>query len=97
MTWCVNDVDFDTLHANENPENGLATAAKGNNFHQSQSSSKMWDEWSVYLIADSCVLGQDSDAALALDVIAVHDSLLCVLVGSEDFALLKHRVHLHKP
>ncbi len=57
----------------------------------------MWDEWSVYLIADSCVLGQDGNAALALDVIAVHDSFLCVLVGSEDFALLEHRVHLHKP
>lgn len=51
----------------------------------------------MYLIADSCVLGQDGDTALALDVIAVHDSFLCVLVGSKNFALLEHRVHLHKP
>lgn len=57
----------------------------------------MCDEWSVYLIADSGVLGQDGDTALTLDVIAVHDSFLCVLVGSEDLALLEHRVHLHKP
>jgi len=57
----------------------------------------IWDEWSVYLIADSCVLGQDGNTTLALDVIAVHDSFLCVLVGSEDFALLEHRVHLHEP
>lgn len=56
----------------------------------------IWDEWSVYLIADSGVLGQDGDTALTLDVIAVHDSFLCVLIGSEDLALL-HRVHLHKP
>ena len=57
----------------------------------------MYDEWSVYLIADSCVLGQDGDTTLALNVIAVHDSFLRVLVGSEDFALFEHRIHLHKP
>ena len=51
----------------------------------------------MYLIADSCVLGQNGNTTFALDVIAVHDSFLCVLVGSEDFALLEHRVHLHKP
>ena len=97
MTWCVNDVDFDALRANENLQDSLATAAEGNNFDKSQRSSRMWDEWSVHLIADSCVLGQDGNTALALDVIAVHDSFLCMLIGSEDFALLKHRVHLHKP
>ena len=42
------------------------------------------------LVADCCILGQDGDAPFPLNVVAVHDTLLRMLICSEHFALLKH-------
>ena len=44
-------------------------------------------------IGDRRVLGDDGDAALALEVAPIHDALAHVLVGAKDVALLKHPVH----
>ena len=43
-------------------------------------------------VLDGGVLGEDRDAALALEVVRVHHSLHDVLVGAEDAALVQHRV-----
>ena len=39
------------------------------------------------------VLGQNGDAALALQVVGVHDALDHMLVGAESAALPQHGVH----
>ena len=44
-------------------------------------------------VVDGGVLGQDGDAALALQVVGVHDPLAVLLVGAEHPALLQQRVH----
>ena len=45
------------------------------------------------LIADAGDLGQDGDAALALQVVGVHDALDMHFVFPEDAALVEHGVH----
>ena len=45
------------------------------------------------VIEDGGVLGQNGDAALALQVIGVHDPLDDVLIGAESAALLQHSVN----
>ena len=47
-----------------------------------------------YLVSNCSILGQNGDTTLSLNVIAVHDTLLGMLVSPEDFALLEHGVHL---
>ena len=47
--------------------------------------------WS--LIVDGRVLGQNRDAALALELVRVHDPLGHALVGPEDAALMQQGVH----
>ena len=44
-------------------------------------------------VGDRRVLGNDGDAALALQIHLVHDALGDGLVGAEDAALLEHPVH----
>ena len=44
-------------------------------------------------VAHGGVLGQDGDAALALDVAGVHDPILHLLVFAEDARLLEHLLH----
>jgi len=44
------------------------------------------------LVVDGGVLRQDGDAALALEVVAVHYAIDHPLVGAEDSALMQHRV-----
>jgi len=43
-------------------------------------------------VADGCVLGEDGDALLALEVVGVHDQRADVLVVSEGVALLEKRI-----
>ena len=43
-------------------------------------------------VVDRGVLGEDRDAALALEVVRVHDALAVLLVGAEDAALLEQGV-----
>jgi hypothetical protein len=43
---------------------------------------------------DGCVLGQDGDATLPFQCVAVHHTLSHVLVGAEHLALLEHGVNL---
>ena len=43
-------------------------------------------------VVDGGVLGQDRDAALALEVVVVHGALGDALVGAERAALAEHRV-----
>ena len=43
-------------------------------------------------VVDGGVLGQDGDAALALEIEGVHDPLHHLLVGAEDAALMQHGV-----
>ena len=45
------------------------------------------------VVADAGGLGEDGDAALALQVVGVHDALDDVFVGAEDAALVEHGVH----
>ena len=45
------------------------------------------------VIKNGRVLGQDGDAALALQIVRVHDPLDNVLVGAESATLLQHGVH----
>lgn len=47
----------------------------------------------AHLVGDGCVLGEDSDAALTLDGVAVHHPVLCLLVIGEDVRLLQHGIH----
>ena len=42
---------------------------------------------------DGGVLGQDRDAALALELVAVHGALFDALVGAEHAALAEHGVN----
>ncbi len=44
------------------------------------------------VVADAGGLGQDGDAALALQVVGVHDAVADVLVGAENAALVEHGV-----
>ena len=44
------------------------------------------------LVVDPGVLGEDGDAALALQLVRVHDALHVLLVGAEDAALPEHGV-----
>ena len=44
------------------------------------------------IVHDGCIFRQNRDAALALDVARVHDTLLDLLVRAEDMALLQHRI-----
>ena len=44
------------------------------------------------LVRHSGVLGEDGDAALALEIVAVHDARLDLLVLAEDLGLREHRV-----
>ena len=44
-------------------------------------------------VLDRAVLGEDGDAALALDVVGVHDALADLLVGGEGARLLEQAVH----
>ena len=44
------------------------------------------------VIADAGDLGEDGDAALALQVVGVHDALDVLFVGAEDAALVEHGV-----
>jgi hypothetical protein len=44
-------------------------------------------------VRDGGVLGEDGDAALALQVVAVHHARLRDLVGAEALGLLEHGVH----
>ena len=46
----------------------------------------------VVAVVDGRVLGEDRDAALALEVVRVHDALAVLLVGAEDAALLQQGV-----
>lgn len=55
---------------------------------------RQWYEDHAYLVSDCCVFRQDGNTTLTLDVIAVHDTFLCLLICSKDLALLEHRVHL---
>ena len=45
------------------------------------------------LVGAGAVLGQNGDAALTLDVTAVHDTLCHDLIVAESAALMQHRVH----
>ena len=45
------------------------------------------------VVADAGGLGEDGDAALALQVVGVHDALDDFLVVAEDAALAEHGVH----
>ena len=45
------------------------------------------------LIMDGRVLGQNGDAALALDIIGIHDTLLNLLILAENAALFQKLVH----
>jgi hypothetical protein len=47
----------------------------------------------VSLYVTGGVLGEDGDAALALEVVAVHHARLNLLVVAEHLALREHRVH----
>ena len=42
---------------------------------------------------DGRVLGQNGDAALALDIIGIHDTLLNLLILAENAALFQKLVH----
>ena len=45
------------------------------------------------VIEERCILGQDGDAALALEVIGVHDALDQRLITAKDATLAQHGVH----
>ena len=52
------------------------------------------DNVDLYVVVkDGRVLGQDGDAALALQFVGVHDAFDMVLVGAESAALLQHGVN----
>ena len=43
-------------------------------------------------IRNSCVLAEDCDSSLTLDIAGVHDTLLNLLVRTERTALAEHRI-----
>ena len=45
------------------------------------------------VVHNSCVLGQNRDAALTLDIAGVHNALCNLLVGAEHMALLQHAIN----
>jgi hypothetical protein len=45
------------------------------------------------VIQDGGVLGENGDAAFALQIVGVHDAINQVLIGAERAALAQHGVH----